>query len=110
MNTISVQTIFQPTPTQWGLRGDPYLWKDLEEYFLQHPLPRDLSEKQFVDQIHQAIIELTGHSTEAGEDFFAPKYDTKGMSSGTISARFWEETAIPLLVGRFRSLYDSSYF
>ncbi len=101
-----MNNIFQPTPIQWGLRGDPQLWKDLEGYFLQHPLPLDLTVEQFVDQLHQAMIELTGQSTTDKKDFFAEKYDTGGMSTGTISARFWEETAIPLLVERFQVLYD----
>ncbi len=110
MNTISVQAIFQPAPTQWGLRGDSHLWKELEGYFSKNPLLTDLTQNQFIEHIHRAMVSLTGQSTADGKDFFVEKYDTGGMSSGTVSAHFWEETAIPLLVGRFRSLYDSSYF
>jgi hypothetical protein len=29
----SVSIIFQEPPSQWGLRGDPYLWNELETYF-----------------------------------------------------------------------------
>lgn len=108
MNAMSVQTIFQPTPIQWGLRGDPQLWKDLEEYFLKNPIPIDLSDKRFFERIHEVMIELVYNSTEFGVDFSVDRYEAGGLSSGMISARFWEETAIPLLLDRLHQLQNTA--
>jgi hypothetical protein len=29
----SISDLFLPEPLQWGLRGDPYLWREMAEHF-----------------------------------------------------------------------------
>jgi site-specific recombinase len=32
-------SIFNPELVQWGLRGDPYLWREMREHLKDRPLP-----------------------------------------------------------------------
>jgi len=33
-----VADLFDPEPEQWGLRGDPYLWREMKETFAETQL------------------------------------------------------------------------
>jgi len=95
----TIHQIFNPKPEQWGFRGDPYLWDDLEKYFSERPFPADAVE--FKRQFSDAFRELTGAWLEDGRDIFVEKYNHGGMSRGMISHEFWIERGLPLLAGRF---------
>lgn len=95
---ITVAEIFRERPEHWGLRGDPYLWDDLEEVFREIPLPYE--EECFLSKLNLAIDEITGQRLEEGEDIDVEMYDHGGLSSGKVSYDFWTNTAIPILIGR----------
>jgi len=97
-----IRTIFKTPPSQFGLRGDDYLWEDLESYFSNKPFPE--SESLLIEQIHTAMEELTGSSTLGQQNFFVRKYSKGGMSSGVVSHDFWEKNGIPLLIGHYRKI------
>ena len=97
-----LRTIFKTLPSQFGLRGDDYLWDDLESFFSNKPVPE--SESLLIEEIHNAMEELTGKSTLSKQNFFVQKYSRGGMSSGIVSHTFWEKQGIPLLIGRYRNI------
>jgi len=55
----------QLPPDGWGLRGDPYLWKKLEEYFLRNGLPE--AREDFDRELRTAFTLITGKEPVAGD-------------------------------------------
>jgi 8-oxo-dGTP pyrophosphatase MutT (NUDIX family) len=100
-----LSALFRSEPQQWGLRGDPFLWRHMKQTFKNTSFPE--TEDQFLILLEQTFHELTSHrlpNREAVDDssVFVEKYAHGGMSSGHISLRFWRDTAIPLLCSRYR--------
>jgi hypothetical protein len=98
----SVSKIFEENPERWGLRGDPYLWDELQQVFTTIPLP--CSKTCFIHHFEKFFLELTNHSFKSESDFWVEKYDLGGMSSGGISVEFWQKKALPLLFTRLEKL------
>jgi hypothetical protein len=100
--SVSVAEIFIKRPSYWGLRGDSYLWGDLEEYFSSIYLP--LTEEEFLSMFYTAFQTLTGRAFKTEEIIHVEKYSHGGMSSGMISPEFWRDTALPKLTERLRMI------
>lgn len=98
-NFIALASLFEQKPSGWGLRGDPYLWDEMRSYFDETPLPP--STRELAALIETAFASLTGHSISETDPIFVERFSHGGMSSGQISAKFWKETAIPLLCSRY---------
>nr|WP_288453629.1 hypothetical protein [uncultured Pseudomonas sp.] len=102
MSTTTLSDLFQPEPIQWGLRGDPYLWQEMSEALAALPLPP--SEAQLSETLETTFERLVGLPTSAQESsVFIERHAHGGMSSGYISLVFWRETALPLLLARYRT-------
>ncbi len=95
----TVASLFQEEPVQWGLRGDPYLWREMRSHFERIPLPATADELSIL--IETAFESLTGHSISASNPFFVERFSHGGMSSGHISPEFWRDKAISLLRDRY---------
>ena len=90
-------------PEQWGLRGDPYLWNQLRQRFIDNGGPNSIEE--FDNLLTFLFQELVGVALATGEEaVFVDRYDTGGMSSGHVSPEWWRVVAIPLLRERFFQL------
>ena len=94
-----IENIFNPTPKQWGLRGDPYLWESLRNHFEQVGLPREIDE--FEIELIKLFKSKTSKSIFDKESVFVEGYAHGGMSSGHISIDKWRDEFIPLLMERF---------
>ena len=55
-------------PDQWGLRGDPLLWRELRERFSDSGIPKTAA--QFTDELVRAFEELTGGQLFSDESVF----------------------------------------
>ena len=95
----NLNQIFDKHPDQWGLRGDPSLWAELQAHYQDSAVPDSVSE--FRSQLEVLIQQLTGCDLDSDESVHVPRYDAGGMSSGHVSPEFWREIAIPLLCKRF---------
>ena len=95
---MTVAEMFRERPEHWGLRGDPYLWDDLEETIKEIQLP--YGEECFLGKLYLAIEEITGQRLEEGEDIDVDIHDHGGISSEKVCCAFWSNIAIPLLVER----------
>ena len=98
----TIAELFEPEPSQWGLRGDPYLWQALAERFQLTPLPD--SQAALSELLRHAFSELTGKPMSTAEPFHVERFAHGGMSSGLILPEFWRETAVPLLCARYAGL------
>ena len=87
-------------PEQWGLRGDPYLWREIHQKLIDEGMPAD--EQQFVQKVEAAFAELTGGTLNRNDSIFVEHYNHGGMSSGYVDTRWWRETGIPLLRQQFQ--------
>lgn len=94
--------LFAKEPEQWGLRGDPYFWKALKEYFAGAGLPD--SEVAFVEDIFRQFHKVTGELLTEDAICFVKEYDKGGMSAGKISGEFWTKKGIPLLKERYHEI------
>lgn len=98
----TIAGLFKEEPFRWGLRGDPYLWREMRVQFNETPLPA--STRELAALIEEAFTSLTGHPLSETEAFHIERFSHGGMSSGMVSPKFWRESAIPLLQERFDSL------
>jgi hypothetical protein len=96
-----VAELFRLRPERWGLRGDPYLWTEMERRFEGVPCPA--TPEELVALIEEAFQELTGHPLSSAEPLYVKQFAHGGMSSGMVFPQFWRETAIPLLCERLTS-------
>lgn len=101
-NSLSI--LFNPKPQTWGLRGDPFLWDELEHYFATVPLP--CSKSQFVDLFEDQFQRLTNEQFKGNRNdaIFVEKLSHGGMSNGQISIPFWEQEGLPLLLHRLEKV------
>lgn len=95
MDSAPISTLFAPEPHTWGLRGDPYLWREMRERLSAIPCPATADELAAI--VESMFRQLTGHPVSYGEYIHLEKYSHGGMSSGMVSPEYWRETAIPLL-------------
>ncbi|MEZ3161390.1 O-acetyl-ADP-ribose deacetylase [Microbacterium sp. BWT-B31] len=99
----SIGGLFDPAPEQWGLRGDPYLWRALRSQFATTPLPPDSRELDRV--IRDAAQAVIGAALSASDDaHYVPEFDPgHGMSAGAVSREWWNTTGIRTLIDRFEA-------
>lgn len=91
--------IFQPEPVRWGLRGDPHLWRALQEALRDQARPG--SEAALEVLLKATLVRVLGDSPVSGETAYVERFASGGMSSGQVSLGFWRDTALPLLCRRF---------
>jgi hypothetical protein len=97
--------LFKPEPFQWGLRGDPFLWRAMARALSSKPLP------DTDDQLDALVVgefeRLTGSplpgekAVSESDSIYVKRFARGGMSSGQMSPYFWRVTALPLLHSRF---------
>jgi len=97
----TIERLFHPEPEHWGLRGDPFLWREMAGAFHDAPLPT--STPQLSLEIERMFEVLTGQPITSEEFILLERHAHGGMSSGNISPQFWRETAVPLLLSRYAS-------
>ena len=102
MNQSGIKTVgdlFHERPTQWGLRGDTYLWDELLEALAGMPLPSDRDAIESI--LDTAFKSATGKSLAFLDEIEIRRFAHGGMSSGGISGQFWREKGFPLIIDRF---------
>lgn len=93
---MKISELFDKTPEQWGLRGDPVLWDKMKELLSESDLPD--SKEKLIEVLNSSFEEITGHSLNEKDDFYIESLSTGGISSGYVSLEFWNTIAIPLLI------------
>ena len=98
----SIGELFEIEPRQWGLRGDPQLWKELRSKFSCTSLPKDTNELRLI--LSHGFEDAVGEPIEYCETALVDRFHTHGMSSGIVSGRFWRDVGFPLIISRFEEL------
>lgn len=102
--------VFDPAPSNWGLRGDLFLWMELRQMLCHCELSgtpdRDLA-CTIEDRLVAAVAALTGTRPGERREIYVRRYARGGMSSGMVSGAYWHQTMIPLLARRASWLQQS---
>jgi len=94
-----VSKYFDPEPIQWGLRGDPHLWRDMKQKSAKTYIP--MTGNEFEKLLYKLFKELTGEVPQKGKNIYVKKYESIGMSKGMISSDFWLDKGFSLLIQRY---------
>lgn len=96
--------LFERELTQWGLRGDPPLWREIARGLEGRPLPtafwdvRSAVEREYERVTGQRLV-------DSSEPLRVAAFVTgSGMSDGHVLPSFWVRTAIPILIDRWAAL------
>lgn len=100
-----VSDLFDPAPTQWGLRGDMFLWMELRHALCHVPFPECTETLDLI--VTSAITALVGEEMNSRSQFFVKRFAFGGMSSGALSGQFWLEEFVPQLKQRAKWLQIS---
>jgi hypothetical protein len=96
----SIGNLFRSPPDPWwGLRGDPFLWKDMARVFRPVDMPE--SSEALQAMLEASFLVLTSQQINSREAILVQRYAHGGMSSGQIDPDFWREKGFPLIVKRF---------
>ena len=95
-----ISKYFEPEPNQWGLRGDPHLWRHMKLELASQEIPSSVAE--FENLLLHQFEKLTGQKPQKGGIIYSRKYGPAGMSRGKLCSEFWLEKGFPLLVKRFK--------
>ena len=105
----TVGALFEREPTQYSLRGDAYLWRNLRARFADTPLPGDWIELRTL--VTGAIEEVVGERFDNRESaswhdpravVYVPEFDPgHGMSAGAVHVPWWVHTGVPILLDRY---------
>ncbi|MFC6022216.1 macro domain-containing protein [Plantactinospora solaniradicis] len=109
VGTGTVGSLFEREPTQFGLRGDSYLWRELRARFAHTPLPDHWFTLRtlLTDTIEQVVGEpLVSRESTPWHDKSAaihvPEFDPgHGMSAGAVHLPWWVHTGVPILLDRY---------
>lgn len=90
---------FEQPPSQWGLRGDPILWNEMQIEFKKIDLPTNSRELNSL--LREVFKRLTDKRAEKDKTILVKRYDKKGISGGFVSCNFWLEEGFPLIIERY---------
>jgi O-acetyl-ADP-ribose deacetylase len=110
--TGTVGALFNRPPTQFGLRGDAYLWRELRARFAETPVPEHWHTLRTL--ITGAIEEILGEpldagaaGRESGPAIYVRAFDPgHGLSAGAVHAQWWRQTGVPILLDRYAALRE----
>lgn len=94
--------IFEKKPMRWGLRGDPYLWDEMQESCIGKSL--DIDEYEIGKFVCDYFKKVTGKELTYNEEVYVERLAHGGMSSGFVSGAFWITKGIPLLIENLRKI------
>ena len=98
-NPKTVAALFEKEPTQWGLRGDPSLWREMRTYLEKTPLPDSVDKlNALIETVFEA---LTGRPISENNFFLIERFSDGGISRGLISPEFWRDKVLPMMRVRY---------
>ena len=97
-----VSDIFREEPKQWGLRGDPYFWKDIVSEFAFDDI--SMTEEALSEKIHLLFKQKTQQELTADTTCYVKEYAHGGMSSGHVCGEWIVNKCIPMLQQRLRAI------
>jgi hypothetical protein len=103
----AVSDLFDPEPEQWGLRGDPWVWRTMSEHLAGTYLPPSAGEAERL--LYATFERVVGVDldTETAPWVFREEFARgDGLSSGNVHLESWRTVLLPALIDRARSKLD----
>jgi hypothetical protein len=91
---------FDVVHRQWGLRGDPHVWRALRDRLATTPTPEgaDAVRAAYAGAFNDIVgVDLDG---EPEPHIYRKDLDHGGMSGGSVDMQWWRTKGLPLLVER----------
>ena len=104
-----VSDLFDPEPPQWGLRGDPWVWRAMRTHLAGAYLPPSIREVESL--LFAAFDRVAGVHlrTEAQPWVYREEFSHgDGLSSGNVHLNTWRLTLLPMLIDRARSQLEGA--
>jgi hypothetical protein len=95
-----VADLFDPEPEQWGLRGDPWVWRALRDHLGEAYLPPSAGEVEAMLYTAFNRVVAVDLGTETAESVYREQFAHGGMSSGHVHLQTWRVVLLPLLLDR----------
>ena len=95
-----LSVIFEKKLEQWGMRGDPFMWDELQEKCVGESL--DIDEDGVVVMVSDYFKAVTGKALTYDADAYIERFAHGGMSSGQVCGMFWLSRGIPLLIDNLK--------
>lgn len=97
----TVGDLFARQPIRWGLRGDVYLWLELQQTLAHVPVPKNRWElERILRESWQAAMGLA--LTDSATPVYVERFDPgRGLSAGNVLPSWWHHTGMMILVDRF---------
>jgi hypothetical protein len=95
-----VADLFDPEPEQWGLRGDPWVWRALRDHLGESYLPPSVGEVEAMLYTAFNRIVAVDLATETSPSIYREAFAHGGMSSGQVHLETWRVVLLPLLMDR----------
>ncbi|MFD1715346.1 hypothetical protein ACFSBZ_12795 [Amnibacterium flavum] len=97
----TVGALFARRPWRWGLRGDVYLWQEMEQNLADVSLPSSLWDLR--NLLESSWREAVGVPlSDSAEPIYIQRFDPgSGMSAGAVLPAWWNATGLPILLDRF---------
>ncbi|MFI8233970.1 hypothetical protein ACIGDI_34715 [Streptomyces sp. NPDC085900] len=99
--------LFDPEPEQWGLRGDPYVWRALRGHLSGTDIPASVAEVSSLLRVAFSEVVGVDLDTERESQVYREQYAHGGMSSGHVDLDTWRGRLMPLLADRARMLIET---
>jgi hypothetical protein len=96
-----VTDLFDPEPMQWGLRGDPWVWRAMQEHLTGTYLPPLIGEVESL--LYAAFDRVVGvELATATEPWIYREQFVQGdgLSDGNVHLDSWRTIFLPLLLER----------
>jgi hypothetical protein len=99
--------LFLEAPAQWGMRGDPFLWRELRAA-LRAVTPAPMSRPELANLLADQLFRLAEVDMRSSDDRAVriPRFPTSGMSGGYVAPAFWRDVAVPMLLERWTASND----
>ena len=96
--------LFLPKPQQWGLRGDPFLWLELQRKCADFPPDMDVEAFDAkLDSVFEEILSC-GKKTVSEDSLCFESFPSSGLSGGLISLTWWRERGLFLIKDRYKAV------
>jgi len=94
--------IFETKPDKWGLCGDPFLWDEMQEHCVAHPL--NVYDSKIARFVCEYFEKVTGNPLTIDAEYYVERFAHGGMCSGYVCGEFWISKGIPRLIENFHRI------
>ena len=101
--STSAGDLFLHEPENWGLRGDPHVWREMQAALSGLDLPAsDAEAENLFRSTFETVVKVDLSNPDQEMEVEREEFNHGGMSGGVVSLSYWVQELLPLLVARAR--------